>query len=91
MFHNLRYQLSILDITSKLFGHRGLREIAIFLLGWQVDVDTCTLAREDFGVQAVFAEVNASTIYLVEQYGRHFLEDLHGKGRTLDDVNGGDQ
>jgi len=89
MLNNFVDQLAILDISPDLFGHRALEVVGIIriILGWQHNVDTGAFARKDLRVEALVAEVDLSSIDLIQQDGGEGAENLKCKIRALDNID----
>jgi hypothetical protein len=88
MLHNLTNNLAPLNVAPNLLRQRIL---AIIILSGQVDIDARALAGEDLRVLAVLAEVDGSTIHLIEEHGGQGADDLEGEVGALDDVDRGDE
>lgn len=91
VFHNLRDQSSIPNVTAELLWHWLFPVIVFFFGGRQVDVDGCAFACEDLSAQAIGAQVYRTAVHLVEQDCWHDAEDLNGEFWTFDDVDRGDE
>jgi hypothetical protein len=91
MLNNLSHELPILDESPQLLGQWALPAVIFIARGWQNNVDARALAREHFRVQTVLAQVDRSTIDLVQHDRREGASDLDREVGTLNHVNGADQ
>lgn len=92
MLHDLAHQHAVLDVALELLGQRALLGIFIGALRRRkVDVNSGALASEDLSVEALLAEINGSTINLIQQQSRDRAVDLHSELGALDDVKTADK
>lgn len=92
MLNDLAHQYAVLDVALELLGQRALLGIFIGALRWwKVDVNSGALASEDLSVETLLAEVNGSTINLIQQQSGDCAVDLHSELGALDDVKTADE
>lgn len=92
MLNDLGDQRAVLDVALDLFRDRAfLRVLVGTLLGREHDIDRTALAGENLCVETLVAEVDGSTIDLIQQDGRHRAVNLQSKLGRLDNVEAADE
>ncbi len=91
MLYNLRNHLPIPHKTPQLLWQGLLHIVVVRESPWHVDVDTSTLACQDFRVERLGAEIDYCSIDLVKHDGWQHTQHLHLKFGALDDIDGTDE
>lgn len=92
VLNNLVDQHAVLNVALDLLRDRALFGIIISaLLGGKHDVDGAALASEDLGSKALLAQVDSSTIDLIQESSRDGTVYLQSKLGRLDDIQAADQ